>query len=94
MGQPDGIDGEGELAGSDGEGRGAIGRRVRIARELADLRAMDLAVQVKRIPHTVYRWEGGHVDPSLPDCRKIAAATGCSLSWLLTGEGAPRSAAA
>lgn len=74
------------------EERGAIGRRVRPARLHANLRVFDLAVALKRLPHTVYRWEGGHADPCMSDCRRIAAETGCSLSWLLTGEGEMRAA--
>ena len=74
------------------EARGAVGRRVRVARTLAKLRVFDLAVAIERLPHTVYRWEGGHHDPSLPDARKVASVTRCSLPWLLTGQGQARAA--
>lgn len=80
--------------GADVQPKGSIGRRVRIARRLAKLRAFDLAIALGRLVHTVYRWEGGHTDPSLPDCRRIVEITGCRYAWLMTGEGEPRSVAA
>lgn len=83
-----------ELARDDvGEVKGAIGRRVRLARQAAGIRAFDLAVAIGRLVHTVYRWEGGHVDPSIRDCKVIVRVTGCRYAWLLTGEGEMRDAA-
>ena len=70
--------------------RGEIGRRVRVARHLANLRVVALAQALQRVPMTVYRWEQGRRDPPLSDLRRIAKLTGCDLAWLVTGNGAAR----
>lgn len=36
---------------------------------------------------TVYRYERGEQEPSLHTLRILAAVTGASLAWLVTGEG-------
>jgi transcriptional regulator with XRE-family HTH domain len=77
----------------DMDDRGAIGKRVREARKLAHLRVAEVAAAVQRLPLTVYRWEVGKCDPSLPDCRVVALLCNVSYAWLVTGEGRPRAAA-
>jgi len=73
--------------------RGEIGKRVRVARLLANLRVRDLAAAVQRLPITVYRWETGKNDPSRDDCHVIATLCNVSRAWLETGEGSARAAA-
>jgi transcriptional regulator with XRE-family HTH domain len=85
--------------------RGEIGRRIRVARQLAHLRAADLAAALpararagKRaraggiLPITVYRWEKGKYLPTIVELERIAEITGVDLAWLVTGKGEARCA--
>ena len=49
----------------------------------------ELAAQISMRPETVSRYETGRVQLGADVCARIAAATGCDLTWLITGAGDP-----
>lgn len=66
----------------------ALGRRIRVARELAGLKQAELARRCGVIPTTAWRWEDGRTEPDVPTLRRIARATGAGLGWLVSGDAA------
>jgi transcriptional regulator with XRE-family HTH domain len=75
--------------------RGAeIGKRIRVARELAKLRVIELAQALDVVPMSIYRYETGKRVPTLELLERIALACGVELDWLLTGKGRMRAGAA
>lgn len=66
-----------------------IGKRIREAREAAGL-TLDAMGQAcgGKTPQAVYRWEAGKSQPHAPDLATVAALTGVSLAWLITGHDA------
>lgn len=72
---------------------GEIGKRIRFARsELAMCRVAELAQHLGVLPITVYRWETGKRQPSVPTLESIAAFLRVSFAWLVSGEGEARAA--
>lgn len=65
-----------------------IGKRIREAREAADL-TLDAVARAcgGKTPQAVYRWEAGKAQPYASDLATVAALTGVSLAWLITGHG-------
>lgn len=63
-----------------------IGKRIREARESADL-TLDAVGRAcgGKTPQAVYRWEAGKAQPYASDLATVAAITGVSLAWLITG---------
>jgi transcriptional regulator with XRE-family HTH domain len=77
--------------GSDG----AIGERIREARERAGMSAAQLARRVGVEKSSLDAWEAGERDPRANRLNTLAGLLGVSLGWLLEGmqEGAPDTAA-
>ncbi|WP_410218570.1 helix-turn-helix domain-containing protein [Paracoccus sp. (in: a-proteobacteria)] len=64
-----------------------LGDRLTAAREGAGLAIADLADTLGLRPETVEGWEVDQAEPTATILGRIAASTGVSLVWLLTGEG-------
>lgn len=64
-----------------------IGERVRAARKAAHLSQNDLAGRIGATSTIVSRWERGTATPGTEFCVALAEAFGCSLDWLIKGEG-------
>ena len=56
-----------------------LGTKIRTARELADVRAVELARAVGVTPNTIYRWERDEVEPSVSTLEAVAQALGGDL---------------
>lgn len=65
----------------------SIGNRVRACRKAAHLSQNDLAVRIGATPTIVSRWERGTAAPGRESCVALAEVFGCSLDWLIRGEG-------
>ena len=66
-----------------------FGERIRRARHAASLSQYELAQAISMRPETVSAYERGVNLPLGTTCAAIAAATGCDLTWLITGAGDP-----
>ena len=65
-----------------------LGDRLTAAREGAGLQIEALAEELGLRPETLEGWEVDQAEPTATLMGRIAAVTGVSLVWLLTGEGA------
>ena len=66
-----------------------FGERLALARDRAHMTQYQLALAANTRPETISRYEGGRVTPSMEAVERLAAATGCDLTWLITGAGDP-----
>lgn len=67
-----------------------VGARVLQAREAGGFTvAARFAEKIGVRPHTLWRYEVGHIMPGPEKLLKIAALCGVSIEWLLTGQGDP-----
>jgi transcriptional regulator with XRE-family HTH domain len=60
-------------------------RRMRAARQQADMSADDVAKTMGVSASAIRNWEAGHKFPSRENLQEFAAATNVDMVWLLTG---------